>query len=50
MVGVFSAEQATQAAALVEKIAGQPDCDLAVEALEASLNELREAIKQYCAL
>ncbi len=50
MVGVFSAEQTTQAAALVEKIAGQPECDVAVEELEDALNELREAIKQYSTL
>jgi CheY-like chemotaxis protein len=50
MVGVFSAEESTQAAALVEKIAGQNECGAAVEELEISLNELREAIKQYCAL
>ena len=49
MVGVFSAEQTTQAAALVEKIAGQDECGAAVEELDISLNELREAIKEYSA-
>jgi CheY-like chemotaxis protein len=50
MVGVFSAEQTTQAAALVEKIAGQDECGVAVEELEISLKELQEAIKVFCAL
>jgi HPt (histidine-containing phosphotransfer) domain-containing protein len=50
MVGVFSAEKTTEAAALVERIAGQDECGAAVEELEVSLNELQEAIKQYSAL
>jgi PAS domain S-box-containing protein len=50
MVGVFSAEQTTEAAALVERIAGQDECGAAIEELEVSLNELREAIKVYSAL
>jgi PAS domain S-box-containing protein len=48
MVSIFSAEHTTEAAARVEKAAGQQDCGEAVIELEIALNELRDVISKHC--
>ena len=48
MVGIFSAERTMQAAAKVEKSAGQGDCEDAVADLAVALSELLAAVNSYC--
>jgi len=47
MVGIFAAERAMQAAAKVEQVAAGPGLAEAVTALEAALDELATAIREY---
>jgi PAS domain S-box-containing protein len=47
MVSIFSAERAMQAAARVEKAAGQDGCKEAADDLEVALTELQSAIRAY---
>jgi HPt (histidine-containing phosphotransfer) domain-containing protein len=46
-VGIFAADRARQAAAIVEELAGQAECKVAAEELYLALNELYSAISSY---
>ncbi|MGC2165486.1 MAG: PAS domain S-box protein [Gallionella sp.] len=47
MVGIFAAERTMQAAASVEKLAGDAELDGAVQKLELALSDLTAAIQNY---